>query len=120
MHHLLLISLERLCRLFELLVEIIRDVLGALANLRDLRSPLSPAGLIRRFPLGLSRGQSECAADHLDNRLNDRELREFARFTNEIRDPETPREVFASLERISDRDIAAAVAAAGVRCALVR
>lgn len=74
----------------------------------------------RLHDFGLSRGQSACAADHLDSRLNDRELREFARFTNEIRDPETPREVFASLERISDRDIAAAVAAAGVRCALVR
>lgn len=70
--------------------------------------------------LGLSRGQASCVADELDDRLNDRELRDFARFTDQITAPDRPSDLIRSLERISDEKIARAVAQSGVSCVFAR
>ena len=70
--------------------------------------------------LGLSRGQASCMADELGDRLNDRELRDFARFTDQITEPDSPNRVFAALNNISDERIARAVAASSLACAFSR
>lgn len=75
----------------------------------------------RLYELGLSHAQAECAAGQLEERLAYEDLVEFARFTEEISTPDNgAREVFVALGRISNPEIAKAVAATSVSCALAR
>ena len=70
--------------------------------------------------LGLSRDMAECMADGLDDRLNDDELAEFARFTVTVskRKDLGPMAVVQSLSDISNPRIAKAVLATGLACVI--
>ncbi len=69
--------------------------------------------------LGLSEDRAECMADELDDRLDDRELSEFADFTVTIT-KERGTGVLAALREIDNPRIAGAVAGSGVACVLPR
>lgn len=70
--------------------------------------------------LGLNRAQASCVADELEKDLSDRQLREFAAFTDQISDPDGFGSVMEALGRISDVDTARALAGASVSCAFAR
>ena len=68
--------------------------------------------------LGLSRDRSECMARELDDRLNDDQLRRFARFTVELDSADPALEALGSLRSIDDPRIARAVTSSAFSCAL--
>ncbi|MEO1658344.1 MAG: hypothetical protein AAFR65_11520 [Pseudomonadota bacterium] len=71
----------------------------------------------RLVNLGLDEGRAGCMAEDLDNRLNDKQLSEFAGFTTNLDRAETPVQAIASLKSIDDPLIARAVVASSVACA---
>lgn len=68
--------------------------------------------------LGLSRDRSECMASELDDRLNDDELGQFARFTTQLDQSESALEAMQALRQIDDPKIARAVTGAAFSCAI--
>jgi hypothetical protein len=68
--------------------------------------------------LGLSREYSGCIADELAQRLDSRELNEFARFTVRITGGGDRDDIIRSLSDISNDRIARAVSAAALSCVI--
>lgn len=66
---------------------------------------------------GLSRENSVCMARELDDRLDDEQLAEFARFTVQVSRSDTAKGVVSELRKISNPQIASAVLRSSIACA---
>lgn len=68
--------------------------------------------------LGVSAPRSECMADRLADDLDRRDLNDVADFLDGLNEAETPGNALDALLRIDNPRAAAAIAGAGVSCAL--
>ncbi len=68
--------------------------------------------------LGISRDRAECMARELDDRLNDDQLRRFARFTVELDRAESALQAIGALRQIDEPRIARAVTSSAFSCAI--
>jgi len=66
--------------------------------------------------IGLSPAMADCMVDDLDQRLDDRDLRDLARYTVSLSRADTPREAVESLLRIDNPRAVAAIGRAAFTC----
>jgi hypothetical protein len=67
---------------------------------------------------GLSRDRAVCMAGELDDRLDDKQLGQFARFVSRLEKADTVLEARRSLRQVEDPKIARAVTASFFSCAV--